>query len=113
MLDEFLDLIASAIIFVVDIVIDIIDGIIDFWNDVVGYFKKLSLVRGRDIPFIADPELIKNMLRDAPVIETNGIFEAVYDEDTNQIKNSRFVCGDDLDNQTKAAIHDKGIAVLN
>lgn len=112
MIDTILDLIASAIKFVVDFIIDIIDGVISFWNDLVDYFKKLTLVKGRDLPFVVDAKKIRGMLDNAPTMEIPGLFEGVYNEETDKIEHGRFVYGNDLDEKTKDVIKDQGIVIL-
>ena len=112
MIDTILDLIASAIEFVVDFIIDIIEGVISFWNDVVDYFKKLNLTRNANKNvFIADANKFRDILHGAPVVDA-GIFGGVYNEETNEIENGRFVGGDALDEKTKSVIGEKGIAIL-
>lgn len=112
MIDTILDLIASAIEYVVDFIIEIVDRVISFWGDIVNYFKKLKLSPKVHTPFIADGKKFKEYIKNATVIEGTGIFEGVYNEATNEIENGRYISGNDLDTQTKLALKDKGIAVL-
>jgi phage-related protein len=112
MLDAVINLIFGAIECLVDFVIEVIDGVISFIDDVVGYFKKLSLVQGRDIPFALDGKKFREILANAPV-KNIGIFEGVYNEQTNKITDGRYISGEDVDAKTKEALGKEGIAVFS
>lgn len=122
MFDAVIDLIFGAIECLVDFVIDVIDGIISFIDDIVGYFKKLSLIQGKDVPVCIRGDVIKPMLDEATIVKVGGIFandgakkcvfQGVYDEETNQIKQGRFIKGQNLDPQTEEALGKNGVAVL-
>ena len=114
MLDMIFDAVGAFIECVGTIVWTIIEGFISFAKDVVGYFKGLILRKGRDIPFIADankPEF-KEMLKNAPVCDC-GIFEGTYNEETDEIENTRFITSDELDERTSSVLKNDGLVVLS
>ncbi|MCQ2194858.1 MAG: hypothetical protein MJZ28_07895 [Paludibacteraceae bacterium] len=80
--------------------------IISFYKEVVGHFQKLvnsgKLQQGRDTPFIAKNETLKRMIHEAPNFNA-GIFEATYNENTEEVENIVVVEGQ-LDAQTEDAL---------
>jgi phage-related protein len=90
----------------------IVHGILNFVAHVVNWFKSLALDKEKDIPFIADADKIKDMLKTAPV-KNVGIFEGVYDEDADEITSNRFVDADSLDEKTKEVLGNEPLVVLN
>lgn len=90
----------------------IIEGIINFVKEIVNYFKTLELVKGRDIPFIANTEQLKDMIKNAPV-KNVGIFEATYNEQSDEIENARYLAADEIDEDTKNVLGEEKLVVLN
>ena len=90
----------------------VIQGIINFFNEIVNYFKTLKLVQGRDIPFIANTEQLKAMIKNAPV-KNVGIFEATYNEQTDEIENGRYLAADEIDEETQEVLGNEQLVVLN
>lgn len=91
----------------------IINGVFNFFREVVDYFKELALDQRKHTPFIADstsPEF-REMLQKAPVKDV-GIFEGVYNEQTEEIEDARMVEADELDNQTKKILGKEPLVVL-
>lgn len=97
----------------VNLVTKIIKGIFEFSKEILGYFQALVLDRRKHTPFIADANdpRFKEMLRNAPV-KNVGIFEGVYNEETEQIENTRMVEADELDKKTKDILGKEPLVVL-
>ncbi len=87
---------------------------IQFFKHVVSWFKQLSLDPQEDTPFIVDAEKMSELLNDAPVVEC-GIFEGVYNEETNTITHHRLIESDDIDDQTENILSrsNNGLVVLS
>lgn len=107
-----IDLIKGAINFIKNLVKKIITGIFNFIAHCVNWFKSLYLDKNKDVPFIANPEQFKEMLRNAPVKKV-GIFEGVFDEELNEITYNQNVEADALDEQTLKTLGQEAIVVLN
>ncbi len=73
--------------------------VLNFFEDVVEYFKKLTLNPKKDTPFVIDAGELGARIKDAPRVKT-GIFEGVYHEDTNTITDYREIGADEFDDQT-------------
>lgn len=93
------------------IVEKIITKIINFKNQVVEWFKNLQLKKGKDVPFISNKQEFREMLHNAPVVDV-GLFEGVYDEQTDEITNLRFIGAEEYDQKTKAVLGDEELVVL-
>jgi len=104
-IDALFDAIGSVVAWV-------IDGILSFIDYVVDYFKGLRLRKGHDVPFIADSNKIADLIHSAPT-KNVGIFEATYNEDTNEIENYRALEADELDPQFKSVLGNEKLVVLN
>lgn len=94
------------------IVKKIITKIIDFANQVVGWFRSLPLIKGRHIPFISNRQEFKDMLQNAPVVDV-GLFEGVYDEQTDEITELRYIGAEEYDEKTESILGDEDLVVLN
>lgn len=114
MVSFIIDAVGTFIKGVQEIVWIIIQGIISMAKDIVGYFKGLMLKKNRDIPFIADANKpkFKEMLKNAPVCEC-GIFEGTYNEETDEIENTRFITSDEMDENTASQFDETGLVVLS
>ena len=112
-MDELLEVIKQAFTSLKNFVRKIINGIISFMGHVVNWFRGLHLNQQRHIPFVgnAQNEAFKKMLKSAPVHEV-GIFNGVYDVQTEEIIHSELLDGDALDTQTKNILGDEAIVVL-
>ncbi|MGN0237396.1 MAG: hypothetical protein ACI4AK_04845 [Lepagella sp.] len=111
MFDIIYDALEALFEWVKDIARKVINGVLSFIHHVVDYFKGLRLRKGRDIPFIADKEMLADMIHQAPVKDV-GIFEATFNEDTNEIENYRLLESDELDEKTEDLLEDEKLVVL-
>ncbi len=86
---------------------------IQFVRHIVGWFKSLALNPREDTPFIIDAERMHEMLGEAPVVDC-GIFEAVYNDETQTITHHRLIETDELDDRTEELLEtsQNGIVVL-
>lgn len=112
MFDYILDAIGTLFDMIGDLIAWVIDGILSFKDYIVDYFKGLRLRKGRDIPFIADENKIAELIHKAPVKDV-GIFEATYNEDTNEIENYRALEADEMDSQLKSVLGNEKLVVLS
>jgi len=100
-----------------EVVAKIIRGALNFFRNVVDRFKRMYLDPRKDNPFIIDldncPEL-REKIKNAPHVDC-GIFSAVYDEETDQIKNFETVVAESFDEKTEEVLShasEDGIVVL-
>lgn len=112
MFDFIFDAIGSLFDMIGDLVAWIIDGIFSFAEYVVDYFKGLKLRKGRDVPFIADENKIADLIHKAPT-KNVGIFEGVFNEDTNEIEHYRAIEADEMDSSLKTVLGNEKLVVLN
>lgn len=112
MLDFILGAIGALFDAIGELVAIIIDGVFSFFKHVVSYFKGLALRKGRDIPFIADENKLAELIHKAPT-KNVGIFEATYNEDTNELENYRAIEADELDEDTKNILDQEKLVVLS
>ena len=112
MFDFIFDAIGALFDAIGDLVAFVIDGILSFVDYVVDYFRGLKLRKGHDVPFIADETKIADLIHQAPVKDV-GIFEATYNEDTNEIENYRAVEADEMDPQLKSVLGNEKLVVLS
>lgn len=92
----------------------VINGVLSFAKNVVGWFKNLNLNPNTQTPFIANanaPEL-KEMIKNAPV-KNVGIFEGVYNEETNEIEHAQLIEADAVDKDTYQTLGNETLVVLN
>lgn len=94
------DFILDALKTVRDWVIKNVPVIISFLEHVLKFFKELELDRSKENPFVIDGDLFHKLLRQAPVKKA-GIFEAVYDEEFDEIFASRELQSENVDQQMK------------
>lgn len=99
---------------IINLVKWVIQSIVSLLTHVVDYFKGLKLRKGRDIPFIADETKlnIADRIHNAPVKNVH-IFEATYNEDTEEIENYRFIAADEMDSELKDVLGNEPLVVLN
>lgn len=112
-MEQIIELIKQACAYIKDLVATIIEGCLNFARNVVGWFKKLNLRQGRDVPFIANAnqQAFKEMLQKAPV-KNVGIFEGVYNEETDEITHYEYIEADDLDQRTQQVLGKEELVVL-
>lgn len=111
-IDFIFNAITGFINFVKGLVKTIIRGILNFVKDVVGYFKNLSLVQGKDIPFIAKGEQFKEMIKNAPN-KNVGIFQGVYNEDADEITDAQYIGADQIDQETRGVLGNEQLVTLS
>ena len=113
-MDFIFDAIGALFSFIGEIIATIIDGAISFFNHIVGWFKGLKLKKGRDVPFIADAnkEKFKELIHKAPT-KNVGIFEGVYNEDTEEITEYRYLDAEEIDDATRDTLDGEDVVVLN
>lgn len=93
-------------------VIDLIQGVINFFTHVLSWFKKQNLDQKKDTPFImkADDNM-KQMLGQAPTKKV-GIFEGVYNKDTDNIEYQVLDSTQGYDKKTADILGDEKLVVL-
>lgn len=112
MFESIINAIKAAFRNIVNLVRKVINGILNFAKEVVDWFKSLSLNPQKDTPFIADAEKFKDMLKTAPEKKV-GIFEGVYNEETDEITAHRYLDADELDQKTKDVLENEPLVVLS
>ena len=122
LIDDFVDMVSpylegiaeafrAFMVKVKGIVKTLIAKIVDFANQVVGWFRDLGLIQGVHIPFISTRPEFKSMLHDAPVVDV-GLFEGVYNDQTDEITELRYIAAEELDNQTRQVLGKEDLVVL-
>ena len=114
MANQILNVIIQAFQWLKSFVKKVINGVLNFVKNVVGWFKKLNLNPNTQTPFIANankPEL-KEMLNNAPV-KNVGIFEGVYNEETDEIEHAQLLEADAVDQQIYQTLGNEPLVVLN
>jgi len=89
-----------------------IDGKLDFHNDVIDWFKKKSLQKGKHTPFIGDKNKIKDMLKQ-PLAKDVGLFMGIYDQQTDKITDMVVVVVDELDVKTQEVLGNEPLVILS
>lgn len=87
-------------------------AVVNFLTDVVNYFKGLFLKKDRHKPFMADLSKLKAEIKDAPV-KNCGIFQGVYDQDTDEIIHTQVVESNSLDAKTREILGNDKLVVLS
>ena len=113
-LDPIISWIKGAIAHIKNLVKRFIDGCLQFFKDVVNWFKSLKLNQKEDIPFIANANSkeFKQMLKQAPV-KNVGIFQGVYNQETDEITHHEYIEADSVDEQTYETLKGEPIVVLS
>lgn len=112
MFDFIFDAIGDLFELIGELVALVIDGILSLTQHVISYFRGLKLRKGKDIPFIADENKIKGLIHQAPEKHV-GIFEATYNEDTNEIQNYRALEADEMDSDLRNILSNEKLVVLS
>ncbi len=89
-----------------------IDGKLDFHNDVIDWFKKKSLQKGRHDPFIGDKDKFKDMLEQT-LVKDVGLFMGIYDRQTDEITDMVVVVADEIDAKTKEMLGNEPLVILS
>ena len=90
-----------------------VKGLINLAKHVVAYFRGLKLRQGRDVPFIAKSDALKDAIHNAREVHVGGIFEGTLNEDTDEIENLKEVYGDGLSKDIKDAMKSDPLIVLS
>ena len=90
-----------------------VKGLINLAKHVVAYFRGLKLRKGRDVPFIAKSDALKDAIHNAREVHVGGIFEGTLNEDTDEIENLKEVYGDGLSKDIKDAMKSDPLIVLS
>lgn len=105
------DLIKGAIRWIKNLVKRIINGIFSFAQHCVQWFKEQRLDKNKHVPFVANEDKFKEMLKTAPV-KNVGIFQGVYDEEVDEIISSEVIEADALDAKTRQVLGNEDLVVL-
>jgi hypothetical protein len=89
-------MVKKANIMGVDVSVKTIDGTINF-ADVVGWFKSLKLDKEKDIPFVGNANIFKDMLQNFEQKKSVALFIGVFDEKSDKIIHSQIIEADDFD----------------
>ncbi len=113
-MDELIKVVKSAFQWLKQLFVKIIKGIVNFFGHVVNWFKSLSLNQQTDIPFLINaksPEF-KEMLKNAPQ-KNVGLFQGVYNEQTEEITHHEYLAADSVDQQTVNVLGTESMVVLS
>lgn len=106
------ELIKQAISWIKKVFQFVINGIFNFLAHCVNWFKSLRLDKNRHVPFVANGEQFKDMLKTAPK-KNVGIFQGVFDEATEEIVANQFIEADALDPKTREVLGNEDLVVLS
>lgn len=106
------ELIKRAISWIKKVFQFVINGIFNFLAHCVNWFKSLRLDKNRHVPFVANGEQFKDMLKTAPK-KNVGIFQGVFDEATEEIVANQFIEADALDPKTRKVLGNEDLVVLS
>lgn len=95
-----------------NIVRKVINGVLEFAQQVVGYFRNLNLKPQIHVPFMANLDSFKQELKNVPVKKV-GIFQGVFNEQTNEFEHINQVEADSLDQKTKEVLGREELVVLS
>lgn len=97
-------------------ILTVIRGILNFFKEVVTWFKNLRLDPNKHTPFVVEGKRLKQLIHEAPEVNV-GIFEGVYNEETEEIDHYREIKADQVDKETmdilSRATPDNPIVVLS
>lgn len=97
-------------------VVTIIAGVLDFASEIINWFRGLCLDPKKQTPFIVDANRMQELIKEAPVVDC-GIFEGVYNEETNKIDHYKEIQADSLNPRAREVLDqasdDNPIVVLN
>lgn len=88
-----------------------IEGKVNF-QDIVAWFKSLSLDKNKDVPFIAKATELKDMLN-YETKKNAALFVGVFNEEKNEIIHAQIIEADSFDDQTLEVLGKESIVVLN
>ena len=112
MIDEFIELIKQAFLFIKNIIRRVINGILNFTRDIISKLRSWNIRKNTDVPFIADINSFKEQLKRAPVKDV-GLFIGAYSKDTDEIiGDPEIIDADGLDEKTRIVMGDEPLVVL-
>lgn len=94
-----------------EISVKTIEGKVNF-QDIVAWFKSLSLDKNKDVPFIAKATELKDMLN-YETKKNAALFVGVFNEEKNEIIHAQIIEADSFDDQTLEVLGNEAIVVLN
>ena len=110
---DIISFIKNAFRFIRNLVRVIIRGVFNFAKNVVAWFKNIyNLDKEVDTPFIADASKFKEALKTAPT-KNVGIFQGVYNEETDEITHNQYLEADEIDDKTREVLGGEPLVVLN
>jgi hypothetical protein len=102
----------AALQWIKNIVKIVIDGVLNFAEKVVGYFKNLKLTPNKHVPFIANKQAFVDKIKNATV-KNVGIFQGIFNKDTNEFEHVQDLEADSLDQNTKEILGNEELVVLS
>ncbi len=109
---ELIECIKSALTYLKNFITNVINRVLSFAKDVIKWFKGLFLDPKKDVPFIANTEKLKTLIKNAPVKDF-GIFNGVYDEEKDEITHAEVINAKGFDKTTRETLGDNAVVVLN
>lgn len=125
-ISEFLSDLKSAIIsalrWIKEFFRKVINGILDFARDLVAWYHRRVLKKGKDIPFLLKGDSFKELIKNAPVKDV-GIFSkeqknvsvmsGIYNEEIDEITDNQIIEADSLDAKTREVLGNEELVVLS
>lgn len=106
------DLICDAIRAIANFVKRVIRAVINFFSDIIGWFKQTDLDPRKDTVFIMKGQKFNEMLHKAPN-KNVGLFQGVYDNQTDEVRHYRQIDADSLDAETMETFGDDDLVTLS
>ena len=94
-----------------EISVKTIEGKVNF-QDIVAWFKSLSLDKNKDVPFIAKATELKDMLN-YETKKNAALFVGVFNEEKNEIIHAQIIEADSFDDKILEVLGNEAIVVLN
>lgn len=93
----------------------ILETLVNFFQDVVEYFKQLSMERNVHVPFMMKTDESNTVLGDLipDELKGEGILEGVYNKNTDTLESLRYVGGKGLGADVNEAFQDESVIVFN
>lgn len=80
--------------------------------DVAAYFKGLSLMQGTHIPFVAQDEGFRNIVKDIPA-EKPFVLLGVYNNQTDEVEHAKLIVADQIDQSVKNVLGNEKLVTLS
>lgn len=113
-MEQIIEYIKRAFASIKQLIVKFINGCINFVKHILSWFKNLPLIQARDVPFIANAnsEEFKQLLKKAPV-KNVGIFQGVYNQETEEITHHEYLDADSVDEETYNVLGKESLVVLS